>query len=152
MTPPPGLPTHVAYSHELGKIVFLETGKPVSEYWTTKRKGSVYGKIRTVLNGQKYAYHRLVWALVHGAWPPGPLDHVDQDVRNNRIENLRLTTHQENIENRSRLGTVYFENQKLKWRAHMTHRGHRHQIGYFATEAEARAALQEKVALVFPSA
>jgi hypothetical protein len=37
--------------------------------------------------------HRIIWAMVHGEWPQGDIDHIDGDAANNRIENLREVTH-----------------------------------------------------------
>lgn len=42
------------------------------------------------INGHQYVVHKLVWLYVYGIWPSGPLDHVDCNKSNNKIENLRL--------------------------------------------------------------
>lgn len=43
--------------------------------------------------------HRLIWALVTGAWPPEVLDHVNLNKANNSWINLRASTQQENLRN-----------------------------------------------------
>ena len=40
--------------------------------------------------------HHAVWAVCHGCWPTMPLDHIDGDIYNNHIENLRECTQSEN--------------------------------------------------------
>ena len=40
--------------------------------------------------------HRAIWAVCHGCWPTTQLDHIDGDVKNNHIENLRECTQSEN--------------------------------------------------------
>lgn len=45
--------------------------------------------------------HRLAWFMVHGSAPKFSLDHIDGNKANNRIENLREATDQQNQSNRS---------------------------------------------------
>ena len=49
------------------------------------------------VDGNRYYTHRLIWMYVHGE-DPGDLqvDHKDLNRLNNRIENLRLATNQQN--------------------------------------------------------
>ena len=47
----------------------------------------------------KVKAHRAIWAIVHGEWPNGDLDHIDGDTANNRLGNLRLVSHTENMRN-----------------------------------------------------
>lgn len=44
--------------------------------------------------------HHLVWRLSTGTWPVDQLDHCDRDKSNNRIENLRECSNQQNQMNR----------------------------------------------------
>ncbi|MGE1562170.1 HNH endonuclease [Pantoea septica] len=43
--------------------------------------------------------HRAAWALHYGEIPKQHVDHIDGDKKNNRIENLRLCTHNQNQHN-----------------------------------------------------
>lgn len=45
--------------------------------------------------------HRVAWAVHHGTWPDGEIDHVDHVRTNNRIANLRDVTRTENRRNHS---------------------------------------------------
>src|SRR5262245_14420263 len=59
-------------------------GKPA---FTTKLRGGYrMGRIHW---GAYYA-HRVIWALMTGAWPTSEIDHIDGDPSNNRWANLRL--------------------------------------------------------------
>ena len=40
--------------------------------------------------------HHAVWAVCKGRWPEQQIDHVNGDVRDNRIENLREVSGSEN--------------------------------------------------------
>ncbi|MDI4633332.1 HNH endonuclease [Pelomonas sp. V22] len=69
------------------------------------KAGTVAGHInahgyRVIWIGANHMAHRLAWLYVHGAWPDGQLDHINQDKTDNRLENLRLVTHAENMQNR----------------------------------------------------
>lgn len=42
--------------------------------------------------------HSIVWRCAHGPVPAGlEIDHIDMDKANNRLDNLRLVTHAENL-------------------------------------------------------
>lgn len=58
------------------------------------------GYIRVNVNGVSIAGHRVVWALHHGRWPVGPLDHINGNPSDNRIENLREATPSQNGANK----------------------------------------------------
>lgn len=53
----------------------------------------------TSVNYRNYTNQRLCWLLYYGEWPKGEVDHEDHDGLNNRIDNLRDTTHQKNRQN-----------------------------------------------------
>lgn len=70
------------------------------------RAGSIVGTVQsgyrkvTFMRGQYYAHH-LAWYHYHGEWPSTvrgriQIDHRDGNRDNNRIENLRLVTCQQN--------------------------------------------------------
>ena len=77
-------------------------------YWITPKQGR--STSRPICNnkdryacinyeGKKYQLSRVVYALHHG--DPGELivDHINQDKRDNRIENLRAITQAQNMHN-----------------------------------------------------
>lgn len=45
--------------------------------------------------GKLHKEHRLIWFYHHGEWPMY-IDHIDGDPLNNKIENLRVVTEQQN--------------------------------------------------------
>lgn len=49
---------------------------------------------------QKLKAHRVAWALTHGQYPCGSIDHIDGDGHNNKLSNLRDVSHAENMRNR----------------------------------------------------
>ena len=70
--------------------------------------GSIVGQMKpdgrryVKFNGQRYYEYNLIWMWYYGEDIPSHLevDHIDNDRDNNRIENLRLLSHQENQLNR----------------------------------------------------
>lgn len=50
--------------------------------------------------GRLYKTHRVVWCMKTGAWPARDVDHKNEIKFDNRYENLRLATTQQNGRNR----------------------------------------------------
>lgn len=78
-----------------------------------------YAKIN--INGKAYSAHRLIFMFHHG-YMPNQVDHVDGDRGNNRIENLRAATHEQNAQNAklrcnntSGIKGVSFNARRKKW-------------------------------------
>ena len=46
-----------------------------------------------------YMTHRLIWLWHHGYMPEGGLDHINRDISDNRIKNLREVSKQCNMRN-----------------------------------------------------
>lgn len=55
------------------------------------------------IKGMPYKAHRLVFAYFNGRFPHGEIDHINRNRSDNRIENLRECTRQQNIENTTRI-------------------------------------------------
>ena len=48
------------------------------------------------LFGKMYREHQLIWCLLKGDWPT-LIDHIDGTRQNNKIENLQVLSHRDNI-------------------------------------------------------
>lgn len=57
------------------------------------------GHRRIDFEGKKYYAHRMAMAFTQGEWPVGEVDHIDRDPANNRLSNLRVCGHAENVRN-----------------------------------------------------
>lgn len=78
-------------------------------YWKKSGKGRIKslivggpdkdGYIQVSINHKKYKAHRLIFMMFHG-FLPKMIDHIDGNPSNNRIENLRESTHLQNQYNR----------------------------------------------------
>jgi hypothetical protein len=82
-----------------------------------------------------------------GAWPAAEIDHVNGDPADNRLKNLRESTHAESGQNRPRrsvsntsgLSGVNWHKQARKWRARIGVGGRRYSLGVFADRGAAIA-------------
>lgn len=100
----------------------------------------------------RLALHRVLMDAPAGM----DVDHIDGDGLNNRRSNLRLATRSQNIYNKpaNRGGTSKFKgvhwNPKLnKWRASVTIKGVKTNIGCFVDEADAARAYDVKARELF---
>ncbi len=96
------------------------------------------------IKGKKYLSHRLAWFWVYGSWPEGQIDHINHDRLDNRIENLRVVTLQENRKNQrlSKANTsgqigVHWATRDKRWRAAIQVKGKMMGLGDYKTFKEA---------------
>jgi len=103
--------------------------------WAGKPAGRVKsdGRMDISYNWVRYKYHRLVWNFWYGEIPEKmEIDHIDGNPQNNKIENLRLCTHQENMLNRKiqsnnqcSVKNVYYRKDRNLWVVDIRNKGHR---------------------------
>lgn len=99
-------------------IVYYDETSPTFLRWKVERRvgkggctvkmatGDVAGTVALLryssirLFGNAYMNHRIIWVLFHG-WvdPEIQIDHIDGNVDNNKIDNLRLVSHSANNRN-----------------------------------------------------
>lgn len=58
------------------------------------------GHRHMMVNGVSIYAHRLVWLYAYGCIPELDIDHINGFGDDNRLENLRLCTHAQNMQNR----------------------------------------------------
>ena len=104
------------------------------------------GYIRTKIAGKTYAVHRFIFAMHNGYFPP-LIDHIDRNILNNKIENLREATISENNintglrkNNTSGYKGVSFYKTKNNWASKIKRNNKWYHIGYFNTPEEAHQA------------
>jgi uncharacterized protein YkuJ len=76
-------------------------------YWNSMFNGrealctpDTRGYLRGQAFGHRLQAHRVAWLLYYGVWPKYNIDHVDGNIQNNKIENLRDVTQAENQRNK----------------------------------------------------
>jgi hypothetical protein len=145
------------YEPETGEIFWRE--RPDAPTWWNARYAGK--RALTALDKDGYrkgrineAYckaHRVIWAMQTGAWPSGKIDHVNNNPRDNRMENLREASDAENARNRkSHTGSSskYLGVSKIKnkgtWRAAIYIDGRLNFLGVFSCEIAAAKAYDEQ--------
>jgi len=145
---PPEIVDYLDYNPETGvftwKIATTNTVKVGQEAGTLTKKGYRHIKFK----GEKYGSHRIAYFIYHGVDPSGKrIGHIDGNRSNNKIDNLRLATHSENLRNRSFqknnksgvVGVVWYKRHK-KWMAYVNIMRKKIYLGYFDDIEEAKAA------------
>lgn len=77
--------------------------------------------------GRNMYAHRLAWALHHGEWPAGEIDHINGIRDDNRIANLRSVSRTENARNSS----LSWSASTQKWHASIRANGRGIKLGAF---------------------
>lgn len=133
--------------------------------WKKLRNSSRVGQVAKSLDVAGYVQisfgtgcvhkgHRVAWAIYHGEWPTGPIDHINGCRSDNRIANLREVDHRTNCQN-VRIGSMINNSTgvlgvwKVKtstlrpYRAKIMSGGKQYHLGGYATVEEAHAAYVE---------
>jgi len=101
--------------------------------------------------GKFYKLHRVIWEMFNGRVPDDmEVDHIDRDLDNNSIDNLRLATRIQNSYNRgvqknNKLGIKGVSKTKNGFTAYIRIANRTVNLGTFSTEDEASLAYQLKL-------
>jgi hypothetical protein len=127
--------------------------------WT--KKGTIAGTnclgyIKISVNKVIIPAHRIAWAMHYGTWPFGEIDHINGNRVDNRIENLREVTHQQNCMNRAKAQNnksgykgVSWHKVAKKWQAHLSIGGKSVYLGLFETAEKAHDAYEQSVQMAY---
>lgn len=108
---------------------------------------SAHGYLVGKVLGVATQAHTVMFAMVHGRWPTGDIDHIDGNRADNRPVNLRECSRSQNMQNRgaTRKGASRFKGvswcaQTRKWRASIKVDGKVRQLGRYTDERAAAEA------------
>lgn len=117
---------------------------------------NTHGYLKAQIDGPRYLVHRLAWLYMYGVWPPISIDHVNGDITDNRIANLRLATAFQQRGNSALRGKntsgetgVCWRAERRKWRAHIMVAGKQKHLGDFTTKEAAIAARRHAAECAF---
>lgn len=138
------LQDRLTYEPETG-LLFWKDCAAMPNFWRKKYAGT---EAFTTVNSRGYRAgkidkvsllaHRAIWAISFGEWPENQIDHINGCKIDNRIENLRVVTNQENLRNQTKRKSntsgvtgVYWKKGAEKWRAQIMIDGKCVHLGYF---------------------
>lgn len=113
------------------------------------------GYVVARINRVSIKAHRIAFAIFHGRWPDGMIDHVNGDKSDNRIANLREASRSQNLQNqRKRKGSSKFKgvtwhSAANKWHSQIRLNKENHRLGYFDNEREAAEAYDSAAIAMF---
>ena len=135
-----------------------ETGRL---YWKKKTSNRVkigdevstvnaYGYVVVGILSCRVPAHRVAWAIYHGKWPNGEIDHINGNRSDNRISNIRdvqPTQNKQNMQmyknNKSGCTGIFYNKINKNWRARITVDKKVIEIGSFTNLNDAIAARKE---------
>ena len=96
------------------------------------------GYVQIRINGRLYSAHRLIWLMEYGYFPEQSIDHINQNTKDNRIENLREVSTSCNLRNRgnpinntSGVKGVHWYSPANKWKAQIQYNGKARHLGHY---------------------
>lgn len=141
------------YEPDTGKLYWRDYAT-MPKTWRTRYAGreaftyiKASGHRMGRIDCKAYQAHRIAWALHHGEDPAGEIDHINHDPLDNRAENLRVVSHQDNHRNTTlrknntsgTMGVSWFAAGR-KWSAYLMADGVKKHLGYFHELDDAVAA------------
>ena len=146
--------TGLVYNADTG--LFYRTKNLQKPIGCINNRGYVVFRHKTKL----YQAHRVAWYLTYKCFPDFAIDHINEVKTDNRIGNLRLATHQQNMQNQhspyssntSGYRGVCWCKKKNKWLAQIAVNKKRKHIGYFNTPELAHQAYIEAKKIHHPIA
>ena len=122
----------------------LASGKVAKNYLGQKASGLHRPKAH--VDRVAYGLYRIIFLYHHG-YMPNHIDHIDGDFMNNRIENLRECTNQQNQLNKkskpnssSQYKGVFWNKPRKRWTATGKFEGKKKHLGHFKVEEDAARA------------
>lgn len=129
-----------------GRIRIAKSGRIISQ---SKRPN---GYLSASIHDKTTSVHKIIAVAFLGHKPNGHkevVDHIDKDVSNNSIENLRIITQRQNCSNRpnktSKYTGVSFNKNKGKYEAYIYINKKSKYLGTFKDEYDAHLAYQSEL-------
>ena len=101
------------------------------------------------IGSKMYQHHRVIYKFYNPNWNiedgsrDNSIDHINGHRDDNRIENLRNLTNQQNCFNQTKAKGYSWDKKSKKWRAHIHLNAEQIHLGLFDLEEDARNAYLE---------
>lgn len=143
---------YLQYNPETGLIIWVS--KPSTRVAIGNIAGNIDkdGYIIIRFKNKAYKAHRLAWYLHYGEWPKNVIDHINGIKNDNRINNLRDVTNQQNQLNKKihREKTVKYYHYNKPTNSYYVMKRINSKMTYFGcfkTEELARQFIQDNIIL-----
>ena len=133
-----------SYNPDTGNFTVLQnrkgSAKKIGDILGSKNKA---GYLEADIDGKRYYLHRLAYLYMTGSFPQEHIDHCNRNKDDNSWKNLRIVTHQENMQNENSirkhntLGYRGVYKRKDKFGAKIVHNKKQIHLGFFNTVEEA---------------
>lgn len=140
---------HLAYNPEDG-IFTWKVHRQAAKVGGMAGSKDKDGYVVIYYNGKNFKAHRLAWYFCFNEMPSDTIDHINRIRDDNRIENLRVVTQIEQMQNMgmnknntSGYTGVYWYADRSKWLAQVRYKGAVHHVGFFDDAATAYARRKE---------
>jgi HNH endonuclease len=128
---------HQRFEYRDGELFYKISPLPKIRVGSKAGSLNTDGYIKISINSKKYCAHRIIFAMQHG-YMPEFIDHINGNRSDNRIENLRSCTKQENSRNtlartgnKAGIKNVSWKESLNKWQVDITANGKKRYIGVF---------------------
>jgi hypothetical protein len=131
------------YEYKDGRVITktARRRKSVGSF-ASDEKGDVNGYRRISILKSNYKEHRVIWSLFNDT-VPDIIDHINNDVTDNRIENLRESSYTLNSYNRKNVRGISYHKKQKTWFVNIRYKNKLEHIGCFKDEEFAELVAQE---------
>ena len=144
---------NIEYNLETGemfRIFFNPTTGSIRKHLINNGNNNKYVRVTFSYDKKQYNInaHRIAWFIVYGEWIP-MIDHINKIKNDNRINNLRRCTNQQNQFNSkahkdNRVGFKGVTLDRGRYKASIKHNGVQCHLGLFDTPEQASEVYQKK--------
>lgn len=150
----------LAYDPATGRFTWLVNRAGTARAGSLAGSADAQGYHVIRVDGELYKAHRLALLISRGSWPADEVDHVNGIRNDNRMQNLREVTKQQNAQNRvlpprhnrSGVAGVHWFARDSKWLARITVCGKRRSLGLYTSFDAAVAARRAAESLLLTHA
>jgi len=145
------------YMPETGDFIRKTTTSPKAKIGSIANIPAANGYSSVMIMSKKYQAHRLAWFVMHGFIDDKDIDHINGNRSDNRINNLRLATRSENMQNLKRshidnksnmLGA--YKHKAGGYFSEICLGGQKKYLGYFKSKEEAHMAYLAEKNIIHP--
>lgn len=133
------------FEYRNGKLFWKQKTSNLSRIQIGDEAGTLDndGYLKVTINRVNYQVHNIIWKMLTGNDPVGEIDHIEKSYpKDNRIENLRDVSHQENCKNKAKnknntsghTDICIRENRLKKYQVRIRHNKKEYQKSFYILE------------------